>query len=344
MNDDEITLVDEGTALDCSGIEGLIPNQLVAEITESECENLGASTGLDGAQKNNCADLSTMVCALKQCVDVIAQQRAMVIATNEDSKCQADNDPTHASMWSRALRLSQAITCILCEYDPFVATILKSGKYPQILMGAVQTGADGTGYPQWVDPDTTPTEGSWKPVTSQGVANAVQEAILSVWHLWEEYPEFSYFAQSYDNDDNPQNLVNQTAATPPAIGDTALVSNDGTANNVVYTYGASGWAVTNVLGEDDNLTNFAVTHIVKGYYADKGVYYFNDGTTDTWQVMDVELGGLEQRVENLETIYGNAILSADNNKQYVLAVAPDLNSAQNVACVPGKETIVLIAG
>lgn len=329
----------EGNDLVCE-YGNMQPNDLVAEITSTECENLGASTGLDGNAKNNCAVLNTMVCALKQCVDAIANNRAMVIATNDESKCQDDTDPTHASFWSRALRISQAITCILCEYDPFVATILKSGRYPQILMGSV----DGSGYPQWVAPDDIPTEGSIKPVSSKGVAQAVNEAILSVWHLWEEYPEFTYFAQSYDNEDNPQNLVNQSATTAPSLGDTALVSNNGTDNNVLYTYGSGGWAVTKVLGTADNLTNFAVTHILKGYYADKGVYYFNDGNNDTWQVMDVELGGIESRVEALEVMFNNAVQSADPSKEYVLTTASSVVAANQVACTAGKETIVLITG
>ena len=335
---------DDGSALDCSGLKDVLPNDLVAEITSTECENLAASNGLDGTKQTNCDDLSTMVCAIKQEVDAIAQNRALVIATNDESKCNDNNDPTHASMWSRILRYSQAITCILCDYDPFVATILKSGKYPQILMGAVQTGEDGTGYPQWVMPDDIPTEGSSRPVTSKGIIQAVSEAILSVWHLWEEYPEFTYFAQSYDNEDNSQNLVNQTATYPPSDGDTALVSNNGTDNNVLYTYENGAWSVTKVLGEDDKLTNFAVTHIVKGAYADKGVYYFHDGQNDTWQVMDVELGDLENRVEALETMFAQAVVGADEDKQYVIATAPDLATAENMACIEGKTQIVLITG
>lgn len=333
-----------GTGLDCSGMTGILPDDLLAEITSTECENLGASNGLDGTAQNNCHDLSTMVCAIKQEVDAIAVQRAMVIATNDDSKCQDDNDPTHASFWSRVLRFSQAITCILCEYDPFVATILKSGRYPQILMGAVQTGPDGTGYPQWVMPDEKPTEGSYVPVTSGGIASAINNALMSVWHLWEEYPEFTYFAQTYDNEDNVQNLVNQSINYPPTEGDTALVSNNGTDNNVLYVYTGGKWEVSKVLGEDDKLTNFAATHILKGYYADKGVYYFYDGTNDTWQVMDVELGDIESRIDELEAIFRQAVTSANKDTQYVITTVPTLSDAGSVPCTEGKETIVLITG
>lgn len=336
-------LIADDNALDCSGLK-LRPDDLVPEINSTECENLGASNGLDGTQKNNCPDLSDMVCAIKQDVDAIATGRAMVIAPNDASKCQDDTDPTLASFWSRVLRFSQAVTCILCEYDPFIATLLKQGRYPQILMGAVQVGADGTGYPQWVMPDEVPTEGSSKPAMSKGIVTAVNEAILSVWHLWEEYPEFTYFAQTLNDETNPQNLVNQSANTPPTEGDTALVSFDGTDHNVLYTYSNNVWAKTKVLGADDGLTNFAVTHIEKGYYADKGVYYFHDGMTDTWQVMDVDITQLESKVEELEKIFSHAVLGIDPNTQLVLATAPTVAEAASVACTEGKNTIVLITG
>lgn len=336
---------EEGSALDCTEVyNSYKPNELVPEINSIECENLGASNGLDGTKQTNCDDLSEMVCLIKQDVDAIATERAMVIAPNDASKCQEDNDPTLASFWSRVLRFSQAVTCILCEYDPFVATLLKQGKYPEILMGAVQTGADGTGYPQWVMPDETPTEGSVKPVMSSGVVTAVQEAILSVWHLWEEYPEFTYFAPTYDDADSSRSLLAQSEKQEPSAGDTALVANNGTQYNLLYTYGDSGWTLTKVLGEADKLTNFAVTHIVKGYYADKAVYYFHDGNQDTWQVMDVDFTELEKRVEELEKTFGNAVLSADDSKQFMLTTAPTLEAANSTVCVDDKTIIVLVTG
>lgn len=336
---------EEGSALDCTEVyNNYKPNDIVPEINSTECENLGASNGLDGTKQSNCDDLSEMVCLIKQDVDAIATERAMVIAANDASKCQEDNDPTLASFWTRVLRYSQAITCILCEYDPFVATILKQGRYPQILMGAVQTGADGTGYPQWVMPDEVPKEGSPVPVMSSGIVSAINDAILSVWHHWKEYPEFTYFAQTYNDPDNPQNLLAQSEKQRPSNGDTALVASNGQQSNILYTYNGNAWQFTKVLGPDDNLTNFAVTHIVKGYYADKGVYYFHDGTQSTWQVMDVDLGELEGRVEELEKIFAKAVITVDGNQQIVLTTAPNLDQANNVPCNDGKITLVLITG
>lgn len=335
--------IDESSALVCD-LSGVNPNDVVGEINSTQCENLSASNGLDGTKRDNCEDLSEMMCLIKQEVDAIATERAMVIAANDASKCQDDTDPTLASFWSRVLRWSQAVTCILCEYDPFVATILKQGRYPQILMGAVQVGADGSGYPQWVMPDEVPTEWSPRPVMSSGVVKAVNEAILSVWHLWEEHPEFTYFAQTYNDPDNPQNLLRQTQDNPPAVGDTALVGTNGSEHNITYTWNGNAWTNATVIGEDEGLTNFAVTHILKGYYADKGVYYFHDGTEDTWNVMDVELGDIEKRLDKLEKIFENAVVSATEGQQFILTTAESVNAANSVACTEGKTTIVLITG
>lgn len=329
-------------SLDCDGLS-LRPNDLVNEITETECQNLGTSTGLNGTEQNNCNDLSDMVCAIKQEVDAIASERLMSIFANDASKCNSNNDPTLASFWSRVLRFSEAITCILCQYDPFVSTILKQGKYPQILMGAVQSGADGTGYPQWIKPDESPKEGSKVPVTSGGVITAVQEALMSVWHLWDEYPEFDYFAQTLNDEDNVQNLTKQSEDTEPTEGDTALVSFDGTDHNVLYTWNGAEWEKTKVLGETDGLTNFAVTHIVKGFYADKGVYYFHDGTNDTWQVMDVDQTELQTQVDELVKIFEHAVQSGDDNS-YLITTASTLTEATDVPCTEGKTTIVLVTG
>lgn len=331
-------------SLSCVDENGQWPqpaNTVVDEISTSECENIKANTGLSGNEKDNCPDLEQMVCAIKQEVDRVANGGSMVIAPNEDSKCGEDDTPTLASMWSRILRWSQAVSCVLCAYDPYVATILKQGKYPQILMGAVQEG----GYPQWVTPDKTPTEGSEKPVTSDGIIKAIQEALLGVWHPYEEYPHFTYFAQSVNSADDPQNLDAQTKETVPAEGDTALVANDGTRTSAVYTYTGGKWVFTKQLTEaDDNLKNFAVTNIEKGYYATKDVYYFDGGDTPTWDVMDADLSVLESRVTELEKIFQQSVLGAGDGDEYVMTTRPDLTSANAVPCTEGKDTIVLITG
>lgn len=339
MDEEETTQNQE--SLNCLDEYGQWPqpaDQLVDELTEQEMENLRANTGLSGNEKDNCPDLEGMVCLIKQGVDFVAGGGSMVVAPNNDSKCKDDHAPTLASMWSRILRWSEAVTQILCAYDPYIATLLKMGKYPQILMGAVQEG----GYPQWVNPDDLPTEGSQKPVTSAGVIQAIKDALLGVWHPYEEYPHFGYFAQTLNGADDPQNLSVQTGM---AEGDTALVANDGTRTSAVYTYTGGKWVFTKQLTEaDDNLKNFAVTNIEKGYYATKDVYYFDGGDTPTWDVMDADLSVLESRVEELERIFQQSVLGQADGDEYVMTTRPDLASANAVPCTDGKETIVLITG
>lgn len=332
------TDISTDATLECLNLGKTQPNDLAAEITDAQCQNLGVSTGLDGSQNSNCDDLSDMMCLIKQCVDAIATEQAMVIAPNDASKCQDDNDPTLASFWSRVLRWCQAVTCILCEYDPFVATILKSGRYPQILMGSM----GDNGYPQWVMPDEVPTDGSHVPVMSGGVVKAVQEAILSVWHLWEEYPEFTFFAHTLNSDDDFHPLVGQEGASE---GDTALVEYDGTDYNVLYAYTSGAWKKTKVLTAGDGLTNFATTHIVKGYYADKGVYYFHDGDKSTWNVMDVEVGQLEERLQQLEQATSQVVTSAKGDENiYALTTVATMEEAEAVECDPERTVIVFVTG
>lgn len=333
--------------LNCQDGNGSWPrsaSEVVPQLTDAEWENLKGNSGLDGSGNDNCPDLKQMLCDMKQDVEAIAQQRSMVIAANDVSKCGNDDDPTLASMWSRILRYSEAVAAVLCGYDPFVATILKSGRFPQVLAGAVQEG----GYPQWITPDDMPTANSKKPVTSGGVYQAVRDALLGVWHVWDEYPEFGYFAQSLNDEADSKNLEAQTTATPPETGDTALVRYDGTDYNVLYTYGESGWAKTKVLTEaEDGLRNYTVTHINKGSYAENGVYYFDEGDNgsgSTWQVMDASLGDLEAKIEQLEELYGRAVVAETPEESMILATRPTLADAQAVPCTSGKTTIILITG
>lgn len=311
-------------------------DEVVPEITEEECDHLQAFVGLDGTKTQNCDDLSALVCDIKQEVDAINIKDAIEIAANDASKCQDDDLPTLASMFSRVLRYAQAATCILCAYDPRLATILKTGRYPQILFGSIQDG----GYPQWMSPEDYPVEDSEKPVTSAGVYKAIQDAILSVWHLWEEQPEFTYFAQTLSDPADMNNLQSQMAKYPANAGDTALVASASGKTSLLYTYDGTAWNLTRELtAADDNLTNFAVTHILKGDYATNGVYYF-DGT---WQVMDADLSELEKKVDELKEIFDNSVLTGGID-QYVLTTRPNLAQAKAVPCTDGKETLVFVTG
>lgn len=311
-------------------------DEVVEEVTEEECDHLQAFIGLDGMKTQNCDDLAALVCDIKQEIDAINIDDAITIAANDESKCQDDDLPTLASMWSRILRYTQAATCILCAYDPRLATILKTGRYPQILFGSIQEG----GYPQWMTPDDTPTEDSLKPVTSAGIYDAIREAILSVWHVWEEQPEFTYFAQTISDPSDMNNLESQMLKYPASNGDTALIAAANGKTSLLYTYDGTNWVFTRELTrDDDNLTNFAVTHILKGDYATNGVYYF-DGT---WQVMDADLSELEKKVDELREIFDHSVLTGSTD-QYVMTTRPNLAQAKAVPCTDGKETLVFITG
>lgn len=334
-------------------MQSITPNFVVPAITEEQCENLKNNTGIDGTGEN-CDDLTgELLCDIRQALEYVVNMGVGNVFANEDSKCR-DNDisPTLASMWSRIYRFVQAVTCVLCAYDPFINTLLKSGQYPEVLMGA-QTETDGEmdgcckriGYPTWVKPDDNPSLDSTKPVSARGVAKAVADAILSVWHRWEEEPEFEYFA------DDMNNLSSQMAGAPAVEGDRALVASspdcDGTA---IYSYRKDvdggddelKWRLDDCIkeGDEHNLVNFAVTHIVKGQYATRGMYYF-DGT---WQMIDADLGELETRLKALEKTYDRAVTVPENTMPVVLMTVPTLADAIAVECVEGRETVILVTG
>lgn len=328
--------MESNSCLDENGNYQRPANEVVSQIDANECDNLGSNKGLDGTSDNNCSDLQSMICDMKQEVDIVASQKIMQIAANEVSKCKANDDPTLASMWSRILRFSQAITCILCNYDPYLPNLLMNGKYPQILMGS----GDGSGYPKWVTPDTIPEEGSSNPVTSGGIYKAINDAILSVWRLWKEQPEFDYFAQTYDSSTDSHNLLAQSTATPPVNGDTALVASGTQGTSLLYTYTNGNWVFTRVLDNaTDNLTNFATTHINKGFYEEKGIYYFEG----TWQVLDADLTDLENKINDLQDLIKSAVISS-SEEGYIMTTAPTYADAQNVVCDQNKATVVLITG
>lgn len=338
------------------------PADVVPAISDTQCESIKGNHGIYGTAENNCEDLTgELLCDIRQDLEYVLNMGPGNIFANDDSKCKEDDpSPTLASMWSRIYRFSQAVTCILCAYDPFINTLLKAGRFPQVLMGAQTEELDEmdgcckkVGYPTWVTPDELPTLDSNRPVTANGIARAIKDAIMSVWHIWEEEPEFDYFAQTINGADDPYSLTEQMKKWPAKEGDTLLLASapecgGGTAE---YEYrhdnDPSGdltveWRFNKCLkkGGVEHLSNFAVTHINGGYYEDKGVYFFDE----TWQVMDADLGTLESRVDELERIFEHSVLSQDNTTQYVMATRPDLTTAEAVPCTNGKETLVFITG
>lgn len=154
------------------------PWWLAEEVSANECNNLQNGHGTSGSDETNCDVFQNdLIPALMQEYKAI-ERGDIVIAANEDSKCSDGSPlPTIASILSRILRFSQAVACVLCTYDPILINILKSGEYPQILMG--QTGSK---YPIWREPSKEPTAGSKLPITSGGVWEAIQQAIMSVFH------------------------------------------------------------------------------------------------------------------------------------------------------------------
>lgn len=337
---------------DCSErAKQIEPADIVAAITEEQCQNIKNNTGIYGTAEDNCDDLQGLLCDIRQDLEAVLRNESMAIFANDFSKCsETDENPTLASMWSRIYRFSQAVTCVFCAYDPFMSALLKSGRFPQILMGSPtqsmtgeELGCSKVGYPVWVNPDNYPTDGSYRPVTSDGVYEAVEDAILSVWHIWKEHPSFDYYAEYESKGYNPLDSI-----TDMEEYDWCLVrQNDAGEYNVLYQYYDDAWQKKEVIGKGnkEKLPNFTVTHIEKGYWADKEVYYYETGEMTSWNLMDANLTELEKRVRSLEDIYAQAILSqTSDSSRYLITTRPDYTTAMAVPATAGKVTLTFITG
>ena len=320
----------------------ITPNQLAYEIGEhvpGECDNLQDDSGTSGQDESNCDVLNNdLIPALISVYQRITTGNINIYA-NEDSKCDESTDPTIASILSRILRFDQAVACILCTYDPKLIAYLKSGRYPQVLMG----GGSNSSYPIWQNPSTAPTQNSQLPITSGGVFSAIQEAILSVFHKatddvqWVEnggHYIYDYYA------DTLADLLDQDL-TDLETDDRALIKDGVDGTNQEYVYDGSTWENLDVVGDTNN---YAVIEVEKGYYADKELYWLHDAADNTsWNLMDATLKDLEDRVSALEAIYADAVLSADANS-YLFGVKTTLAQAQAVPATTGKQTITLVIG
>lgn len=328
----------------------VLPSYLAREINEelsTECDNLADAKGTTGNDEGNCDVLNNDLLPAIQQVYYQIQHGTMNIYANEDSKCNEDNAPTLSSILSRLLRFDEAIACILCTYDPQLINYLKSGTYPQILMG----GGSNSKYPVWQNPSTKPSADSVLPITSDAVYKAIHSAIDSVFHKATDDSSWvsaggSFTYQYYG--DTPADLYTQydpTGVDPdkpiPVEGDLAMVLDGADGVNEEYKYIEGEWVGLDVIGEPNN---FAVIEVEKGDYGDKELYYLHDPAGNvSWNVLDFNLTQLEGRVEALEAVYKTAVLSYDKT-EYLFGVAPTLAEAEAITPTTGKTTVALVIG
>lgn len=329
---------------------GVLPNYLAHEINElvpAECDNLADATGTSGHDDGNCDVLQDDLLPAIQQVYYQIKNGVMNIYANEDSKCDEDNAPTLSSILSRLLRFDEAIACILCTYDPQLIAYLKSGTYPQVLMG----GGSGSKYPVWQNPSTSPSSGSVLPITSGAVYDAIRDAIDSVFHKatddsqWAEAGgqfTYEYYADTLDELYAQYDESGAESDEPlPEEGDKAIILNGEDGINEEYQYTEGEWVGLDVLGEPNN---FAVIEIEKGKFADEEIYYLHDSAGNiSWNILDFNLTGLERRVTALEDTYKRAVISYDTT-EYLFGVVPTLAAAQAVPSTTGKTTVMLIIG
>ena len=334
--------VDTNTYYNNYDSSSVLPSYLANEINEvldTECDNLADNTGTSGQDDSNCDVLNNELIPAIQQVYYQIKNGMMNIYANEDSKCEDDNSPTIASILSRLLRFDEAVSCILCTYDPRLIAYLKSGTYPQVLMG----GGTSSTYPVWQNPSTSPTTGSSLPITSGAVYTAIQNAVLSVFHKATDDAAWVAAGGQFTYDyyaEVPAALIYQDM-TEVETNDIAMIKNGADGTNQEYVYDGTTWEPMDVIGEP---SNFAVIEIEKGYFKDDEIYWMKDTAGNiTWNIMDISVTELENRVTALETIYGDAVLSYDSTN-YLFGVADTYAQAQAVPSTAGKTTITLVMG
>ena len=272
--------------------------KLVDPINDSECNSLGNNTGLDiDDGENTCQAIQQRLMPLLAQIVSDISSGVMTIYANDESKCDDNDDPTLASMMSRIYRVSQAFACVLCQYDPTLSNMLMAGTYPQVLMGK----QNPNGYPGWVSPDTSPTSNSKNLVTSGGIYTAIQNALMSSWHMWKLPAAQGSTTGVYNY------LVTDLADLPTtgiASGEWAVYHNVSGRYVETYTVNNAGtqW-VSKKRFNYSQMENFGVIHVMKGKWADKGLYWFENG----WNLLNAELDALENRMDALEQQYDNVV-------------------------------------
>lgn len=258
---------------------------------------------------DTCESLDYMVQLICQIYKAIKEGN-IVIYMNDDTKqwCEGeDGIPTLAAIMSRVDRFMHAVGCTLCSMEGFIE-LLKASEPNQVFMA--QAG--------WVDCDDTPTEGSVRPVTSDGVKQAVDDLVSQVWHFIDSYDYYG------------TDLADLQSQTPPSSGRTGIVDNHR------YHWNGSSWVDDGVAPE---ISNFGVIHINGGKYAEEAYYWF----VDDWNRLDADTEAIERRLEALESL---KLVESLDPGQYKIATADGTKTAAQVsALIPTDatmDTIILL--
>ena len=271
-----------------------------------------------------CADFNNCVCDnLNYMTELICQQLYRMktgqktIYANCDTKELCDpysNNPTIASILSRLLRYSQAVACLICSMEAL--DIFKSGETNQVF-SATTPGEQG----QWITLDDVPVEGSENLVTSNGVYEAIQEYIHSVFHPIGTYDYWAESMEELEEQSVCESGVPESGESgesgeicePPEEGDRAIIGEN------YYTYTNNVWTLTAPIPD---LADFAVVVILKGTYFDKNFYWWDDD----WHMINIdEAKGIEEKVDEMEAFVedNHIVHSFDPDKKYKIVVLSD---------------------
>lgn len=246
-----------------------------------------------------CADVNNCVCEnLNYVTELICQTLNRIktgdkqIYANCPTKELCDpysENPTLVSILSRIVRYSQMVACLLCSMDAMTA--FGAGEKNQVYT-ATEPGKFGS----WIDLEDKATEDSDNLISSGGAYDAINTMLNSVLRPIGTY---TYYAESLEE--------LRTQASSPVRNETAIIGDS------YYTYGTS-WTRT---GKVPHLQDLGVVNILKGGWAQREFYWWND----KWNLIDLD-PKTEPRITALEQGVGKAVLNYNTTNEENMMVAP----------------------
>lgn len=308
--------VNEYTGNYCFELCDLFPNQVVYETyIHTHTEQLDWNSDISEfttplvpeVKSENCASLTYMTEYLCASVKKLYSGNKKIYANPFNiALCDPYNeDPTHLTLWSRALRLCHAYLCLLCDFVNLAhATegqyLVAEVGWTNILKEIVESQVDTDG---------------WRLASSDAIYKYIHEKLKQVWH---------YQGTVDIMVEGVADLANYPSAT------TAIVKNE----NAIYRLENENWTKDTALVPED----FGVWHIEQDSdvaKAESGWYYWGG----TWNNLDADLEQVEAIIKVLEEKQ-NYLIQNKAGQEKQIAVVDSSFDFTNVSC--NKDTIYFV--
>ena len=289
----------ENPATICGTIEGVLCGTTYEVRSYQKIGQVESYSAVVTIAMPMCAEVNNCVCDnLVYMTELICQELHKIetgdktIYANCPTKELCDpysDNPTIASILSRIVRYSQMVACLLCSMDAMTA--FGAGQTNQ-----VYTATEPGRFGEWIDLDEEATEDSEALISSGATYNSINTLLHSTIRPIGTY---HYYAESLED------LREQ--ATSPVSGEVAVIGDS------YYTYRTS-WTRT---GEVPYLQDFGLINILKGDWAQRELYWWDD----KWNLLDLD-PNTERRIAALEEAVPELVLNYDTSNEENMMTAP----------------------